>query len=649
MNFIYSQYLLFLPLIIAPLIIYLIFREKPKQMVFSSLYILKELALKINKRTRLKDILLLIIRTLIVICIIMFFAAPYLGERSNFDPDLDTSLFIYFDTSTSMGLSDENFSVFDRTLSSLRKFINDTPERSEIIINTSDPSKKFIGSKKDAKLFLSDISVSGMQRDINSIISDVDSFYVAKDVETNKEFLIFSDGKMRSDGNPVEYTSEYGKYFIKDNIEIKDKNDISIDSVKINQKNQIACFVSSNNVGKISRTKLELYENGNKIYSENINFEDSNKKTVIIDHSNISISDTQMFFKLENDMNLMNNTFYFIIPGLKKINVLIVGNKDDIMIKSLLVLMNTASDSLFNPSVVDFNNINSIMISDFDEILFSDIKKLSSYTVSQLSKLLRIGKSVIFTYGKDLNLNDYNSNAVTALKLPNIKGFKKFTDSYSSIKIINNDHPIFNKVFVNDIDPNSLEIYSYYNLQASDWSVIAEADNSPYILEKNIFEGKVILISSGFDKVSSNIIENGFIVPLIHNSLRYLNQRTLNSDISYFCGDKLSVGKGIKVLDPKSTEVSNLSSQKQSVLLSRQGFYTLKNESDGSLQYVAVNNIREDNDLISKEYLNDFEFIDADTFTENNIFSVERNNYSFIFLYGLILLITAEIILARKL
>ena len=649
MNFIYTQYLFFLPLIIAPLVIYLIFRKKPKQMVFSSLYILKELALKVNKKTKLKDILLLIIRTLIVLSIIMFFAAPYLGERSNFDPELDTSIYIYLDTSTSMALSDDNFSVFDRSVSSLRKLLNDVPERSEIIIDTSDPAKKFIGSKKDARLFLNDIAVNGIEEDISSIISVVDSFFISDDIEMNKEFLIFSDGKMQDRDDPVKYSSSYSKFFIQNTVNVEDKNDISIDSVKINQKNQIACYISSSRIGQGHRAGLELYENGTKIYTENLTFDEVDKKTVIIDHANISVSDTQMFFKVGNDINLMNNTFYFIIPGTKKIKTLIVGNKDDLIVKSLFVLMNSSSNSLFKPSNIDFNNINSVSISDYDVILFSDFTKLSSYTVSQLSNLLRSGKSIIFTYGKDLNINDYNSNAIPNLGLPNIKGVNKFTDSYSSIEITSRSHPIFNKVFVNDIDPNSMEVYSYYDLDADGWNVIAKVKDSPYILEKMNSNGKIILISSGFDLESSNIIENGFIVPLIYNSLKYLNQSSISSRINYSCGDKLSFDKGIIVFDPRSTEISNSSYSKQNVFLDKQGIYTLKNDGNDPIRYIAVNNIRESNDLITKEYLNDFEFVDPDAFAKNNIFSVERNNYSFIFLYALILLIIAEMLIARKL
>ena len=589
-------------------------------MVFSSLYILKELALKINKRTKLKDILLLIIRTLIILSIIMFFAAPYLGERSEYDPELGTSLYVYLDTSPSMALTDNNFSIFDRSISSLRKFLNDVPDKAEIFINTSDPNEKFIGSKKDAQLFLNNITITGMQKDLSSIVWEADSFFASTDSELNREFLIFSDGKMLINDEPLEFSTEYSKFFIRDKVDTEDKNDISIDSVKINERDQIACYISSQENDQGSRTKLELYKKGAKIYSENLKFDDLNKRIVIIDHTNNPISDTPMFFRIDDDVNMMNNKFHFVIPGTKRIKTLIVGNKNNLSVKSLTILMSTSTDSLFEPTAIDFSNINSVKISDHDVILFTDLKKLSSYTASQLVNFLRSGKSIIIAYGKDLNLNDYNSNALPNLDLPNIQGVNKLTDSYAGINIISKAHPIFNKVFVKDLQPNSMEIYNYFDLKPDGWNIIAEVNNSPYILEKNVSNGKMILLSSGFDKKWSNIIENGFIVPLIHNSLKYLSQTNIGSNISYFCGDKFT----------------------------KQGLYTIKKDNEPS-RYIAVNSVRENNELLSKDILNDFEFIDPDVFAKNNIFSVERNNYSFIFLYALIILVILEMVIARKL
>lgn len=650
MNFIYSQYLFFIPLIIAPLILYLIFRKKPKQMVFSSLFILKELAQRINQRTRLKDILLLIIRTLIVFSIVMFFASPYLGNYSDYDPNLDTSIYIYVDTSTSMALSDNNFSVFDQTLSSIKKFLNDIPDRSEIVIRTSDPSKKFIGGKKDAKLFLNEITLSGMQEDIENIVADADSFFMSDKNELNKEFLLFSDGELKTDN--WEYTKDgynYSKQLILNSIDTKDRTDISIDSVKFDQKNQIACYLSSKKIEKGSRTKLELYENGNKIYSDNIQFENTYKKTEIITYSNISISDKQMFFKVDDDINIMNNIFNFIIQGTKRIKTLIVGNKDDTVVKNLQLLINDTSDSLFESSQIDFNNINTVNMSVYDVILFTDLKRISSYTVSQLMNFFRSGRSVLIALGKDLNLNDYNSNLIPSLKFPRISGVKEFKDSYTGIKILTISHPVFDKVFVNDVDPKSLEINRYYELEPDGWDILAKVNNSPYILEKSISNGKIILLSSGFDSGSSNLIENGFLIPLIYNSIKYFDQSSINSELYYNCGDRITVDKGNILFDPRSVEVSIQSSQEQNIFLNYDGFYKLTNEIDSSVKYIAVNNIREDIDVVSRDMLSDFDIIDNDDFVKNNIFSVERNNYSFIFLYSLIVLLITEMLIARKL
>ena len=135
---------------------------------------------------------------------------------------------------------------------------------------------------------------------------------------------------------------------------------------------------------------------------------------------------------------------------------------------------------------------------------------------------------------------------------------------------------------------------------------------------------------------------------MIHNSLKYLSQTNIGSNINYSCGVILTLDKGSKVFGPRSNEVSNSSANKQNISLDKQGFYTIKKDNEAS-KYVAVNSVREKNELLNKESLNDFKFIDPDVFANNNIFSVERNNYSFIFLYALIILVILEMVIARKL
>lgn len=91
-----------------PLIIHLFNFRRPKRVDFSSLTFLKELQKSTMRRVRIKQWLLLALRTLIILCLVMAFARPTLvgpmagplGQRAR------TSIVLVIDTSPSMNLRD---------------------------------------------------------------------------------------------------------------------------------------------------------------------------------------------------------------------------------------------------------------------------------------------------------------------------------------------------------------------------------------------------------------------------------------------------------------------------------------------------------------------------------------------------------------
>ena len=80
-TFLNSSILLGLIAASIPLIIHLITRQKVKRVFFSSLYFLRELRTQKIRRIKIRQILLLILRTLIILLLILAFARPTLKSN----------------------------------------------------------------------------------------------------------------------------------------------------------------------------------------------------------------------------------------------------------------------------------------------------------------------------------------------------------------------------------------------------------------------------------------------------------------------------------------------------------------------------------------------------------------------------------------
>ena len=100
--------------ITLPLLIHLLTRQRLKKIQFSSVFFLKLLQAQKMRRVRLREILLLILRTLIILFLILAFARPAL--RGSFATGIkahaSTTVAILLDNSLSMGRETTRGSVF---------------------------------------------------------------------------------------------------------------------------------------------------------------------------------------------------------------------------------------------------------------------------------------------------------------------------------------------------------------------------------------------------------------------------------------------------------------------------------------------------------------------------------------------------------
>lgn len=86
-----------------PIIIHLFNFKKYKKVLFSDIRFLQEIKEQTNKRSKLKNLLILLSRLLALSALVLAFAQPYLNKYNNQNKG-DKFLSIFIDNSYSMGL-----------------------------------------------------------------------------------------------------------------------------------------------------------------------------------------------------------------------------------------------------------------------------------------------------------------------------------------------------------------------------------------------------------------------------------------------------------------------------------------------------------------------------------------------------------------
>ncbi|MCD4689822.1 BatA domain-containing protein [bacterium] len=117
LTFLNSTFLFAALAALLPLIIHMLSRRQVKTVDFSSLLFLKELERRKIRRVRIRQVLLLIIRSLIILCAALAIARPTLsGLGVGAASHAKTSVAVVLDTSASMGRRSDDGLLFDEAL-----------------------------------------------------------------------------------------------------------------------------------------------------------------------------------------------------------------------------------------------------------------------------------------------------------------------------------------------------------------------------------------------------------------------------------------------------------------------------------------------------------------------------------------------------
>ena len=185
------QLLYFLFAIAIPILIHLFNFRKHKTIYFSSIRFLKEIKEENKKKSKLKNILILLSRILAISFLVLAFSRPYIPIKNQKKTE---NIFIYIDNSLSMDADFGEGNLIEIAKEKARKIIQSYPAESEFYLITNDFKVKH-NSNYTAEVILDYVDVitpSAFNKSINQIIG-------------KQQSIINEDSHL---------VNKYGKYFL---------------------------------------------------------------------------------------------------------------------------------------------------------------------------------------------------------------------------------------------------------------------------------------------------------------------------------------------------------------------------------------------------------------------------------------------------
>lgn len=609
-----------------PIIIHLLNLRKLKVVEFSSLQFLKEMQKNKMRKIRIKQILLLILRTLIIVFLVFSFSRPTIKNINiaGLGSEVKNTIVIIIDDTPSMSVQDKRGELITQAKKLASKILELTEDGDEVyllkfselnpLIEKFEPSSKYSALKELERIEISDVSrnfydvfvsTSKILENAKNLSKEV---YIITDFQTSNlsNEKLFSNLKLDKsiDRNTRIYFFKLGE---------KDFYNISIDSLLINNRifelnKPVSITASINNYSNIDakNTNSNLFFNDKKVSQKGIDLKSKSSSNFTLTGQANQYGFISGKFEIEEDDFIKDNNYFFGFYVPEKIKVLMVSETDQDLLFINLVLSQTLdenSEPIFEITHTTPKFINSFNLMNYDLIITSSLEKIDN--LERIITYVNDGGNILILPSDNSNPIAFG-RALERLGLPTISGVSGSKDtktSYTRFKEIDLNHPIFSGIFVEKKTERieSPKIYYSFNYKAGlkGKDIITLENNYSFLVEEKLGRGNILLFTSAMNLNWNEFPIKPIFVPLINRIGLYSNSGT-NNCFSIIAGENVKLrlpklnGSDVKLVYPDGREsVISLPTENEKDFLSvgilnQAGIYKLF-QNDKIIALVSIN------------------------------------------------------------
>ena len=508
MQFKHPEILYFLFVLVIPILVHLFQLRRFKKEYFTNVQFLKELSIQTRKSSKIKKWLLLITRLLLLTALIIAFSQPFFKAKDS--KNISNEMYIVLDNSYSMQAKGNKGELLKRAIQEL---LENTPENGtfSLITNTETYWNTDI---KSIQKEVQNISYSALPFQLESAMAKIKSRKSAN----NKDVIIITDAIGLKPKQLKSIDKNFNTYFI--NPEAEQKNNISIDSVYMNQtlNDFYEIGVNLKSFGEQDNLiPIGLYNNNKLVAKTLVKFE---KPETSINFT-IPKKDFNGYFSINDASLKYDNIYYFSITKPEKINVISIGKTEK---SSFLNRIYTSKEFNYSNSTIETLDYNCI--EKQDAIILNELENLPQALVTNLKSFVEKGGNLIFIPSSESKIAETNRF------LGNF-GQIQFGNNQNTSKLITKiafQHPLFQSVFEKKIDnfqyPSTKQ---NFQLNTAPPPILSYEDQSSFLTSVQNQVSSVFVFAAPINKMNSNFQNSPLIVPVFYNMAQNTQKTGVNS------------------------------------------------------------------------------------------------------------------------
>ncbi|MCX6134699.1 MAG: VWA domain-containing protein [Ignavibacteriales bacterium] len=551
-----------------PILLHLLNLRRLRTIEFSTLSFLKELQKSSIRRLKLRQLLLLILRTLLVLLIVFAFARPTLRGSliGNIGSHTRTTAVFIIDDSFSMTVSDDQGELLKQAKQAANNVVHVFKEGDEIFVL---PLSSLTGPQGTNENAIRDFSL--LAKSLNEIKSSAqrgsleDGIRVAARMlagtrNFNKEVYVFSDFQQGVIRNELVGSAAKEKLFAPEvrfflvPLGKREIQNFGIESVAIPSSifEKDKPFTVQARVGNYSGNNVQdhvvsVFLNGTRVAERSI---DIPQRSVLPLEFSVAASATgyiEGFVETEEDDFQYDNRRYFVLKIPERIRALVVGGAGETRFPLLALSTRTsASESALVLNEVTADRMSSVEIKRADVIVLCTSVGFSAGQVSELSAFVRSGGGLVLFPGTGIDPVTFNALMGAGLSIPSLTGIDRpskptaESGSYLEFGKVELQHPLFEGMFESRrgqppagssaggsaaairMESPRVRTSARFALTPQSNPVIALTNGAPFLAEQRLGTGRIFLFAVPPTTDWSDLPLKGIFVPLLHRSVLYL-------------------------------------------------------------------------------------------------------------------------------
>jgi len=575
MSFLNTTILFLSALALIPILIHLFNRQRVKRIQFSSIRYLKTLQKTKMRRLKIRQLILLILRTLIILALVAAFARPTTkgSYSSKLGSAAEASVVLMIDNSLSMLTETPEGSLFELAKIKALDILKNIASGDNVAVISFNQTVKnetngFTSNMALAENVIGSLDATNMATEpmaalesaLNLLVQSNDlihEIYILSDLAGNNWRDMIYDNLPDNERLKI-YVTKFSKKDY-DNLKVT-KIDFANSLIYPGRPVKINSEITNEGSRRMDNLLISLYIDKKRIAQSDLSILPSSSEKTNFTYTFTSPGEHTGFIEITDDDLLEDNRRYFTIniPNVIRVLTLFENENDDLFLKMAFKPL-PESPSQIEVSSEPVSRLTAIDLDYYDCIILSRSAYLSQAGFSRLANYTKAGGSLLLFLS-----NENNKKAINDKLL--IPAFGNRIDNKMSVKegegfyrlgSIDFGHPIFSRL--KEVNASEIPEISFFNiLKASSLNkgkILASfSSGTPAIVENDWGNGKIMAVFSSPSGEDSDLAAHPFFVTFVNRAVEFLAYDLTRLKENYYTGNKIT--KTLLDINPqKSVEI----------------------------------------------------------------------------------------------